>query len=215
MDALINDGINSNSVLENTRNAQKQYDVYSALDASIVSPDMALSVGVDVEIGEKSDDERKTILTGLNAGSNILSISNSTQAKVAPDLKELQSGQDINNRLQLVSSGLDNIKSSIDQLASQIKQGEDYSKNTVVQEAFGQINDIIENSRYAGKPIFTALADKYSISAFDEATVSGFTGEKYSAIQSTILASADSVAQNHGGITVTKTAETFVIANKQ
>ncbi len=213
MDALINDGINSNSVLENTRNAQKQYDVYSALDASIVSPDMALSVGVDVEIGEKSDDERKTILTGLNAGSNILSISNSTQAKVAPDLNELQSGQDINNRLQLVSSGLDNIKSSIDQLASQIKQGEDYSKNTVVQEAFGQINDIIENSRYAGKPIFTALADKYSISAFDEATVSGFTGEKYSAIQSTILASADSVAQNQGGITVTKTAETFVIAN--
>ena len=213
MDALINDGINSNSVLENTRNAQKQYDIYSALDASIVSPDMALSVAVDVEIGEKSEDGRNTILAGSQVVSNTISISNTAQAKVAPDLGGLRSGQDLNSRLQLVSSGLDEIKSSLDQLASQIKPDEDYSRNTVVQEALGQIKDIIENSNYAGSQVFTSLSGERSSAGFGVTEASELTEKKHSTIQSTILANRESVAQNQDGIPVTKSSETFVLAN--
>ena len=213
MDALINDGINSNSVLENTRNAQKQYDIYSALDASLVSPDMALSVGVDVEIGEKKEDGRNTILAGSQVASNTISISNTAQAKVAPDLSGLRSGQDLNSRLQVISSGLDNIKSNLDQLASQIKPGEDYSSNTVVQEALGQIKDVVENSNYAGSRVFTSLSGETASAVIDVPEVSELAERKYLTIQSTILANRESIVQSQDGIPVTKSSETFILAN--
>lgn len=212
MDA-INDSINSNSLLENTRNAQKQYaDLYSTLDSSLMSPAKPLTLGVEVEIGEQSDESNNTSISRLTATTSPISISNQTQAKIAPDLSGLRSGQDLHNQLGSVSEGLKEIRSSVDRIATEIQPGEDYTKNDSVQDALGQIQDIIRSTTYAGKPVFSDNSEKEYTSAVEIASVPELTEKQYASIQSTIMANAENVAENNAGNTITKGSETFIIS---
>ena len=214
MDPLLHESINSKSVLENMRNAQKNYnDIYSNLDAALQRPDNTLTVAVGVEIGDKNyTDERNTV---LNAGSlgNTLQISNVAQARVAPDLSDLRSGQDLSNRLQSASSGLEHIRGNLNQIASQIKPGEDYSRNTLVQEAVGRIYEIIESTTYAGEPVFSQLtADTQEVSPLEVRQVPELTEKKYAAIQAEIMANAKGVVRDESAPALTRMPETFMLS---
>ncbi len=213
MDALINDGLTGNSVLESSKNAQKHYeDVYSTFDSALLSQRMALTVGVEVEISDKkNDDSRTTVASGFTP-SNITSISNAAQARVAPDLSGLRTGQDLHNRLQTVSAGLKDLRSNLDEITQQIGPGVNYADNTQVQDAIAQIKNTLEITTYAGKPLFSSLQSSSSDSAIEISNISELTEKRYAAIQSTILAKAEQVVQGEDGIALTQGTETFMLA---
>ncbi len=213
MDALINDGLTGNSVLESSKNAQKHYeDVYATFDSALLSQKMALTVGVEVEISDKkNDDSRTTVASGFTP-SNITSISNAAQARVAPDLSGLRTGQDLHNRLQTVSVGLKDLRSNLDEITQQIGPGVNYADNTQVQDAIAQIKNTLEITTYAGKPLFSSLQSSSSDSAIEISNISELTETKYAAIQSTILAKAEQVVQGEDGIALTQGTETFMLA---
>ncbi len=213
MDTLLNEGLNSNSVLENAKSAQKYYnDVYSTLDVSLLHPARDLSVGVQVQIGDKDYDEEQSKAGGVSGISSSISIANVAQARVAPDLSDLRQGQEFNNHLQAAGNGLAEIRKNLDQLATQIKPDEDYAENEIVQDAVARIREIVESSTYAGKPVFVSIEDDSALAAIDIATVPDLTEKRYADIQGTIIANAESVALDSNNVAVTKSSETFILS---
>ena len=213
MDPLLHESINRGSVLENMRNAQKNYnDIYSNLDVSLVQPEHTITVGVGVDIGQKDYTADRSLTLNTSERDNSLRISNVAQARVAPDLSDLRSGQDLHNRLQSVSAGLTDIRGNLNQIASQIKPGEDYSRNTLVQEAVGRIYDIIESTTYAGKPVFSALDGReQEVSPLQVRQVPELTEKKYASVQAEIIANAKGVIEDDEGTLLTRNSETFLL----
>ncbi len=212
MDTLLNEGINSNSVLENAKSAQKYYnDVYSTLDVSLLHPARDLTVGVEVQIGDKDYDETQSKTSVVSGIASNINIANVAQARVAPDLSDLRQGQEFNNHLQAAGSGIAEIRDNLDLLATQIQPDENYAENEVVQEAVTRIREIVESSTYAGKPVFVSLEDNTALSAIDIADVGELTEKKYAEIQGTIIANAERVALDNNNVAMTKGSETFIL----
>ncbi len=213
MDVLSNEGINSNSVLENTRNPQKSYqDVYAALDASVITGSGMLSVGVDVQIGEKSFDDSSSPKPISNTTSSKISISNIAQATVAPELRDLRAGQELHNRLKTASAALEGIRSSLDDISSQIDAPQQYNKNPTVRGAVENISKIAAEASYGGKKMFNMMSLYNDRPPLEVREVPDMVENEYSQIQSTIMANAERVSVDETGMAVTKGSEAFIIS---